>query len=109
MNIKNLFAITASFGLILISASTNYAQSVNQEEPNPFQSNEQNPMYGDGIDPMKLIHNMNLSTGRSGDEFIEDTNDNLDKAAEQFRKEQLLRIQQQEESISSPDTTDINN
>jgi hypothetical protein len=108
MNIKNLLIITASFGLILISARANYAQPVNLDQPDPFQSNEKNPLYGDGIDPMKLIHNSNLLNGRSSADFMGDTEENLDKAAMEFKKQQLLRIQQQQESQSSPNSTDSN-
>jgi hypothetical protein len=108
MSIKNLLTITASLGLILISAPANYAQPVNLEQPDPFNSNEKNPLYGDGIDPMQLIHNSNLLNGRSGADFMVDSEDNLDKAAQEFKQQQLLRMQQQQELESSPNSIESN-
>ena len=106
MNIKHLFTIVASFGLVLISAAPNYAQATSVREKDPFQKNEVNPLYGgDGFNPLDLIHNANLSTGRSSADFYEDTNENLDSAAEKFKKEQLLRMQQQQNELQ----TDSNN
>lgn len=38
------------------------AQSNNINGKNePFQSNERNPFYGDGINPLDIIHNANFS------------------------------------------------
>lgn len=109
MKIRDVLSIAASLGLILVSAPANYAQSVNLKEPEPFQSNEQNPLYGgSGLDPMQLIHNANLLNSRSGADFMEDTNENLDKAAQEFKRQQLIRMQQQQELQSNPETTDIN-
>lgn len=100
MKLKSIFALTTTLGLMLISAPASYAQAVNLKEPDPFQSNEQNPLYGSGIDPMQLIHNSNLLNGRSAVDFIQDSNESLDKAAEAFRKQQLERMQQQEVELN---------
>ena len=96
MNIKSIFALTSTLGLILISGQPSYAQPVNQKQPEPFQANEQNPLYGNGINPMDLIHNANLLNGRSAADFMEDTNENLDQATDDFKKLQLERMQQQQ-------------
>lgn len=107
MNIKHIFTITASFALILISATPNYAQSANLKKTDPFQKNEVNPLYGTGgLNPMDLIHNANFLNGRSDAEFYQDSNDNLDSAADKFKKEQLLRMQQNEQKLES-NSTDI--
>jgi hypothetical protein len=102
MNIKPIFTLTITLGLILMAAPANYAQPVNQKQPDPFQSNEQNPLYGNGINPLDLIHNANLLNSRSAQDFIEDTNENLDKAADDFKKLQLQRMQQQQELEANP-------
>lgn len=110
MKIKHLLAITTTLGLSLISALAIKAQSVNEKPPQPFQSNEQNPLYGEGgINPMDLIHNANLLNNRSSADFISDTNENLDKAAQDFKQQQLERMQQQQlQSNPKPDVTQVN-
>lgn len=104
MKIKHLFTITTGFVLMLVSASSSYAQAVNLKEPDPFQSNEKNPLHGEGnFNPLDFIHNANLLNNRSGADFWNDTNENLDDAAAEFKKQQLLRMQQQELE-SKPDS-----
>ena len=96
MKLKSIFALTTTLGLMLISAPASYAQAVNLKEPDPFQSNEQNPVYGSGLDPMQLIHNSNLLNSRSASDFIEDSNESLTKAAQEFRERQLEMMEQQQ-------------
>ena len=97
MKLKSIFALTTTLGLMLISVPASYAQAVNLKEPDPFQSNEQNPLYGGGgLDPMQLIHNSNLLNSRSASDFIEDSNESLTKAAQEFRERQLEMMEQQQ-------------
>ena len=64
-----------------------------------FQKNERSSqgsdVLGDGFNPLNLIHNANLRRSRNGDDFAEDTQTNLDKAAADFKRQQQLRLQQQ--------------
>ncbi len=101
-NNKILATILISLGLIALLPNSIKAQAINQKEPEPFQSNEKNSIYGDGINPMDLIHNANLLNNRSASDFAEDSNSNIDKAADEFKKQQLERMQQMQQQ-SNPD------
>ncbi len=108
-NSKILASIIVSLGLITITHNPVNAQSFNNKQPEPFQSNEKNPLHGNGINPLELIHNANFFNGRNGADFAEDTNRNLDSAAEDFKQQQLKRmmeIQKQEESTPADNGTE---
>jgi hypothetical protein len=74
-----------------------FAQLQNPQEPPAYQSSEQDPSKGSfsGFDPASLIHNANLSRSRNGADFAEDTQENLNKAANDFKRQQQLRLQAQ--------------
>lgn len=98
-----------SFGLSLLFCLTcitpmALAQYRNPNNPEGFQNNEQDPSKNSfsGFDPMSLIHNANLSRSRNGSDFAEDTQNNLNKAAEAFKKQQQLQLQQQQEQSNPP-------
>ncbi len=95
MNKQTLIKISVNLGLILTTISPVLAQSVNEKPPQPFQSNEQDSLYREGFNPMDLIHNSRFLNGRSSGDFATDTDENLDKAAQDFKKQQLERMQQQ--------------
>lgn len=65
-----------------------------------FQKNERSSqgsdVLGDGFNPLNLIHNANLRRSRNGEDFAEDSQTNLDKAAADFKRQQQLRLQQQQ-------------
>lgn len=107
-NSKILTSLLISCGLISFFSTPIFAQAINEKEPNPFQSNEQNPLYGDGINPMDLIHNANLLNNRSAYDFQEDTNNNINKAADDFKKQQLERMQQLQQQ-SNPNSNGVTN
>jgi len=70
-------------------------QDSNQADPNSFQSNQVDQMhdaFGAGINPMDLLHKMNLSPGRSSSDFESDSHDGITSAAEQFKKQQKQTI-----------------
>lgn len=104
--INSTLFTTLTITLGFISFSQNYvnAQNINNQQPQPYQSNEVNPMYGtSGFNPMQLIHNANFLNGRNGDEFAEDTNKNINSAAEDFKQQQLKRmIEMQKQQQSTP-------
>lgn len=65
-----------------------------------FQKNERSSQgsdfLGDGFNPLNLIHNANLRRSRNGADFAEDSQTNLNKAAADFKRQQQLRLQQQQ-------------
>ena len=95
--------VACSFGLMMPV----FAQSNDQNDN--FQSNEKDPMSGTlgGIDPIDIIHNANLSTGRSAEEFNQDSQLQIQNSAEEFRRLQQERMLQQNNSASesSAETT----
>jgi hypothetical protein len=102
MKTKDILTLSTALGLLCMSGARTFAQSVNQKQPDPFQSNEQNPVYGEGINPLDLIHNANLLNRRSSNEFIEDSNQNLDSAARDFKEQQKEKILEMLEKEQSP-------
>ncbi len=102
-NHKIIICLLISLGFITLLPNSIKAQAVNLKEPEPFQSNEKSTLYGDGFNPMDLIHNANLLNNRSSSDFAEDTNSNINKAADDFKKQQLERMQQMQQQ-SKPDS-----
>lgn len=90
--------IACTFSLITPSL----AQYKDQED-GAYQSNEEDPMSGTlgGIDPIDLIHNANLSTGRNAEEFNQDTQLQIQNSAEEFRRLQQERMQQDNSTPAS--------
>jgi len=82
-------------GLWMGMEKVTFAQTQNPQEPPAYQSNELDPTKGafSGFDPMSLIHNANLSRSRDGSTFAEDTQNSLNKAAENFKRQQQLQLQ----------------
>ena len=110
MNLKIISPLLIGFSLMSIYSQSVNAQSVSSKEPDAFQSNEKNPLYGNsGFNPMDLIHNANLFNGRSSADFAEDTNKELDNATSDFRKQQLQRMNEMQQQQEQPTTVDANN
>lgn len=84
-------------GLLMGIEKSAFAQLQNSQEPTIYQNSEQDPSKGSfsGFDPASLIHNANLSRSRNGADFATDTQDNLNKAANDFKRQQQLRLQAQ--------------
>jgi hypothetical protein len=103
--------VTITLGFIGFSQNTTHAQSItNNQQPQPFQSNEVNPMYGtSGFNPMQLIHNANFLNGRNQNDFAEDTNKNIDNAAEDFKQQQLQRMMEMQKQQQSTPPQPIDN
>ena len=81
IDLKIISPLLITFSLMSIYSQPVNAQSVNSKELDVFQSNEVDPLYGtSGFNPMDLIHNANLFNGRTGADFAEDTNKQLDTA-----------------------------
>ena len=75
------------------------AQQTNPQDPAPYQENEYDSMgsssFGNSFNPLDLIHRANLSTDRSTEEFSEESQQNLNNAADQFKRQQQERLNQQ--------------
>lgn len=102
-NNKTLAISVLTIGLMSLFTPVTQAQSSINRQNEPFQNNERNPLYGDGFNPMELIHNANFFNSRSGSQFAEDTENNINSAAESFRQQQQKRMlemrQQQNNSV----------
>ena len=95
-------AVIASLSLgAMISAFVKpaIAQQTNPQDPSPYQENEYDSMggstFGNSFNPLDLIHRANLSTGRNTEEFSEESQQNLNNAADQFKRQQQERLNQQ--------------
>ena len=51
--------------------------------------------FGNSFNPLDLIHRANLSTGRSTEEFSQESQQNLNNAADEFKRQQQERLNQQ--------------
>ncbi|MGI0480437.1 hypothetical protein ACN4EE_06570 [Geminocystis sp. CENA526] len=104
-------SVIMTLGFIAMSHNSVNAQSIgNNQQPQPFQSNEVNPMHGtSGFNPMQLIHNANFFNSRTGEEFVEDTNKNIDSAAQDFRQQQLQRMMEMQKQQQSTPSQTIDN
>jgi hypothetical protein len=109
MNQRSLvkpFALSLGIcGLLMALEKSAFAQLQNLQEPPTYQNSEQDPNKGafSGFDPASLIHNANLSRSRNGTDFAEDTQQNLNKAANDFKRQQQLLLQNQ--SVQGTPTT----
>ena len=98
-NLSSQLTIALGLGIACSLSLVNptIVRSQNPDEGN-YQSNEKDSLYGDstlGIDPMQLIHQYNLSTGRSAEEFSEESRTQIKNSAEEFRRLQRERMLQQ--------------
>ena len=106
ISLKNFhYRLTLSVSLGIVFSSSLIAPAMAQyrnQEDSGYQSNEENPMSGTlgGIDPIDLIHNANLSNGRSAEEFDQDSQQQIQNSAEEFRRLQRERMLQQHNNES---------
>jgi hypothetical protein len=115
MNTKpllNILVVSLAGIVGAIAARPAMAQSQTEyqsqtQQPPVYQSNETDPTKGQlgGFDPMSLIHNANLSRSRNGNDFAEDSQRNLSKAAADFKKMQQQQLQQNSEPSQPSSST----
>ncbi len=109
---KTALIFTSVTSFLLSVAPITVAQEYQPEgllQPNTeggeFQKNSVDSLgessFGGGFDPLQLIHNHNLRRSRGGAEFAEDSEVNLNNAAEQFKKLQQQRLLEQQNSTST--------
>ncbi|ACK66594.1 hypothetical protein PCC8801_2589 [Rippkaea orientalis PCC 8801] len=106
---KKLALVALVFGTITGFSSVTVAQSLNRIDQDPYQKNEQNPEgeFGNIFSPIDMMHNSNLQRSRNSSDFAEDTTNNLNKAAEEFKRIQQQRLEQ-DSSNSSSEPTSLN-
>lgn len=99
--------ITLTLSLSLLSLGFLPQSSMAQVDANTnngYQANEQDAFTGDTFgntfNPMDLIHNSNFRRSRNSSEFQEDTQTELQNAADKFKRQQQQRIQNQ--PVSTP-------
>jgi len=86
-----LFCLTSWFYLL----SPALAQVNSPDTPN-YQQNEQDSLSGPGgINPMDLIHRANMSTSRNPEQFQSDSQNQIDDAASEFKRQQQEHFQNQ--------------
>jgi hypothetical protein len=84
--------------ILLVGADFNtqvFAQSMNPSQPdyqNSERSTSGDSTFGN-FNPLDLIHNVNFRRTRDGVEFQEDTQNNINNAAEEFKRKQREQLQ----------------
>ncbi len=108
---KKVAVVLTLLGTTLGVIPTTVAQTIDQVDRNPYQSNERDPNgeLGDFMNPLGLMHRANLQRSRNGGEFAEDTHDNLSEAARNFREAQMRAIEAQQSPQNSAEVpTEVN-
>ncbi len=98
---KHFLISSLTFGSIFLLSGYLHtpaqAQTYNPSQSTTFQRNEKdasglNSGVIDGFNPLDLIHNSNFQR-RSASDFQEDSNEEINKAAEEFKRRQLQQLQ----------------
>lgn len=105
MKVKNLaIAISLSCGAIAFLGQAAFAQqSVNgmdNQERSEYQNNEQDSMngsFGNSFNAMDIIHRARMNRGRSMGDFEQETNTGIRNAADDFKRQQNERLQNQQQ------------
>ncbi len=86
----------ATIGILYSFLTPSFAQTAQDLQNYP--TNEKDPYssgLGGDINPMELMHQLQLSNGRSMSEFLSESNRNIDNEASNFKEEQQKLILQQ--------------
>lgn len=100
----------SALGLTISVARSTLAQTSpsQQDLPQSYQTNEKGSLsgsFGNDFNPFDLIHNARFANGRSNEEFDSDSNQNIDDAALEFkRQQQQLILEKTQPSNSSADS-----
>jgi hypothetical protein len=98
--------ITVALGTLLLNTPSVCAQSLSTSTSDGnFQSNEYDTTsggsFGNSFNPLDLIHRANMSNGRDSQEFGQDSAENINNAAAEFKKLQLERLKNQQSGSSN--------
>jgi hypothetical protein len=103
---KTRFLLSATLLGTVVFIGSAVAQSQNPTQPN-YQSNERSTT-GDStlgnFNPLQLIHNANFQRSRGSSEFQEDSQMNINQAAEEFKRKQREQLQNSPASSTQPAT-----
>jgi hypothetical protein len=110
--------VTVSLGTFLGAialANPSFAQSVNpidNRDRDGYQTNEQDNLGGSlggdsSFNAFDLIHRANMNRGRNLGEFDEDTNNGIQNAAEEFKRQRNQQMQTQ--PSQTPVNSEVNN
>lgn len=113
MKIKTRLALYSAILGILSSfvPAIAFAQTANDTiNSGGFQSNERSSMgggLGDGsFNPFNLIHNANLLNGRSVNEYVNEQQENLDTAREDFLRQRQNLLRNYKPNSATPTQTE---
>ncbi|NEO26658.1 MAG: hypothetical protein F6K03_07115 [Kamptonema sp. SIO4C4] len=119
LNSTSRFSLTLGFFLSLLlpfAATASLAQTSPNATNEGFQQNERDSIFEgeNGLNPLDLIHRANMGNRRSMGEFRQQTERNINRASEEFRRQQLELLQQQLEqdpnaTPASPEATETPN
>jgi hypothetical protein len=105
-----IIASSLTLGSTLTLVSNSLAQSTTSATEG-YQSNEQNSSFGNtnfgnGFNPIQLIHNAQFLNNRSAQEFWQESDRNLNTAVDDFKRIQQEKIlQQQQQNNNTPSTS----
>ncbi|MDB9313919.1 hypothetical protein PN462_12470 [Spirulina sp. CS-785/01] len=99
-NLSTRFRLPFSLFLSLILpflASASLAQTPHNSTNEGFQRNERDSLFEgeNGLNPLDIMHRVNMGNKPSMGEFRQQTDRNLNEASEEFRRQQLQLLQQQ--------------
>ena len=98
------FGVGIAFALMCGISNSATAQIGNNNQG--YQSNEKNEIYGDapaGLNPLDLMHRAQQNTGRSAEEFNQESQNQLNNSASDFKLLQQQRILEQQQSQTTID------
>ncbi len=105
--VKFNLSLVFALGLVGGFANISLAQLEPSQGGGEYQKNEQSATqsssFGNGFNPLDLIHNANFRRSRGAQEFVEDTQNGITNEAEKFKRLQQQRLQQQN-SNSQPES-----
>lgn len=92
----NKYLLWGSISLIGMIGPMSMAVAQNIDpQSDTYQQNEQDALYRDiNINPMDVIHNSNLSQSRNLEQFTQDTSQNINDAAAEYKRLQQQRLEQ---------------
>jgi hypothetical protein len=106
--LSSIATLTLGIALSIASGGVGYAESASDLDTG-FQSNEANSNYGTDLgtnfNPMNLIHQMNLNNGMNQQDFYNESQENINTAADDFKRQQHDRMLKQPETNTVPNTT----
>ncbi len=95
----NVLKLTIFLSLIGMLIGTAQASPANPNKDDGYQTNEQNSTtgstFGSSFNPFDIIHNATFRRSRDAAEFSEDTQQNLNTAAQEFKRLQQEKFKQQ--------------